>query len=113
MSKFVFDVIAKNEKRPHIANQVHPATMQEHTTEERKYLIRTKLLEKIFRHEPEIFKKSAQVLVAKRNFKEKQQHVDRDDQVGDERNCARGLGVSERKHCRRNWAKLFIQRLQH
>jgi hypothetical protein len=65
--------------------------MQEHTTEEREDLIGTELLEKIFRHEPEIFEKSAQVLVAKRNLKEEQEHIDRDDQVGDERNCARGL----------------------
>lgn len=98
MSKLVFDVVAKNEKRPHVANQVHPATMQEHTTEERKHFIRTELLEKNFRHKPEVSKKSAQVLVAKRNLKKKQQHVDRDDQVGDDRNCARGLGISERKH---------------
>lgn len=75
--------------------------MQEHTTEERKDLVGTELLEENLRHEPETSKKSAQVLVAKRNFKEEQEHIDRDDQVRDERKCARGLGVSERKHCRR------------
>jgi hypothetical protein len=62
--------------------------VQEHAAEERKNLVGTELLDENFWHQPKISQKYAQSLVAKRNFEEENKHIDRNDQVSDERNGA-------------------------
>lgn len=86
MPEFVLYIVAKNEKRPHITDQVHPASVQEHATEEGEYFVRSELLDEDFRHKPEILEKNGQSVVAKRHLEKENKHIDRNDQVRDERN---------------------------
>ncbi len=83
MPELVFDVVAENEERPHIADQMHPAAVQEHAAEKREDFVEAKLLKEKQRNQTEIFEKHRQSVVAKRNFKEKDDDIDRDDQVRD------------------------------
>lgn len=83
MPELIFYVVAENKERPHIADQVHPAAVQEHAAKQGEYFVGTKLLKEKQWNQPKILEKNFQSVVAKRNFKQEYDHVYGDDQICD------------------------------
>ncbi len=88
MAKAVFHVITEDDQGPHIKNQVQPSAMQKHRSKEGNHGLRERpRTSKPFvypdRYQSKGEIKNGLVVVRKRSFKQKHEHVQRDKEIID------------------------------